>query len=417
MKKDIVIKAENLGKKYKIGKKQSYLTLRDQLITFPQRIFRKQKTKEFWALKDVNFEVKQGEVVGVIGKNGAGKSTLLKILSRIVEPTEGKITMKGKVSSLLEVGTGFNQELTGRENIYLNGAILGLSRKEIDNKYNDIVEFSGVKKFLYTPVKKYSSGMYVRLAFAVAAHLDSDILLIDEVLAVGDTEFQKKCLKKIDEVTKGGKTIMFVSHNLDSIKNLCSNTMLISEGKIVKFGQTNDVLQTYLKSGEVLLSSKKWSDIRRAPGNELLRLLEVKVHDKNYSTTDTFDIREKIGISIKYKVLKRGIVFTHGLNLYNEQGVNILNSHDITSQFRLKQRKKGDYISTVWIPGNFLSNGVVSVGVALFRQNPFEVFLHQQDAISFNVVDSFQKDSARGDYRGGFPGIVRPILHWSTKDF
>jgi lipopolysaccharide transport system ATP-binding protein len=245
MNKNIAIKVEGLSKKYQTGEKQLYMTLRDQLSTLPKRLFKKQKNKEFWALKNINFEIKKGEVVGIIGRNGAGKSTLLKILSRIVEPTNGKITMRGKVSSLLEVGTGFNQELTGSENIYLNGAIIGMKKKEINIKFNEIVRFSGIGKFLDTPVKHYSSGMYVRLAFSVAAHLESDILLVDEVLAVGDIEFRKKSLGKMKNMASSGRTVVFVSHNMEAIMSLCEKSIYLKNGKIAFAGTTAKVIKAY----------------------------------------------------------------------------------------------------------------------------------------------------------------------------
>ena len=232
MQDDVVIKVENISKRYEIGETSNFVTLRDKLIELPSRIFKGPKrTKTFWALKDVSFEVRRGEVVGIIGKNGASKSTLLKVLARITEPTSGRITMHGRVASMLEVGTGFNPELTGRENIYLNGAIIGMARKEIDAKFADIVEFSGIGKFLDTPVKHYSSGMYVRLAFAVAAHLDADILLVDEVLAVGDAEFQKKCLGKMSDLAHSGRTVIFVSHDLSAVSKLCNRVLLMENGK------------------------------------------------------------------------------------------------------------------------------------------------------------------------------------------
>ena len=254
MKKDTIIKVENLGKKYKIGKKEKYLTLRDSLtnaLKFPYKLIKGKislKKQEFWALKNVSFEVKRGEVLGVIGKNGAGKSTLLKILSRITEPTIGKITLKGKIASLLEVGTGFHPELTGRENIYLNGSILGMKKKEINRKFNRIVDFSGVEKFLDTPFKKYSSGMGVRLAFAIAAHLESDILLIDEVLAVGDAEFQKKCLGRMDEAAKKeGRTVVFVSHNMIAMQFLTQKAIYLKRGCVKTIGKTSRVIKQYLR--------------------------------------------------------------------------------------------------------------------------------------------------------------------------
>jgi len=243
---DIAIKVENISKKYQIGENKNFPTLRDKLIELPNRLFKgPKKNKEFWALKNVSFEVKKGEVVGIIGRNGAGKSTMLKILARITEPTAGKITMYGRVASMLEVGTGFNPELTGRENIFLNGAIIGMKKSEIKAKFDDIVEFAGVGKFLDTPVKHYSSGMYVRLAFAVAAHLDADILLVDEVLAVGDSEFQKKCLGKIGDLSHSGRTIILVSHNINSIEALCQRSILLGEGKLIDFDFTEKILAKY----------------------------------------------------------------------------------------------------------------------------------------------------------------------------
>lgn len=257
MKNEIAVKIENIGKKYIIGQSEKYLALRDTVIKavkVPFNLLKGKKfrtKKEFWALKDVSIEVQKGDVIGIIGRNGAGKSTLLKILSRITEPTEGTITYNGRVASLLEVGTGFHPELTGRENVFLNGAILGMKKSEIEEKFEEIVEFSGVREFIDMPVKRYSSGMQVRLAFSVAANLDSDILIIDEVLAVGDAEFQKKCLGKMDDVTKDkARTIFFVSHDLNAVRRICNKTMYLEDGRVKSFGETSDVIQEYLlKSG------------------------------------------------------------------------------------------------------------------------------------------------------------------------
>jgi ABC-type polysaccharide/polyol phosphate transport system ATPase subunit len=260
---NIVIKAENIGKSYIIGheKRESYTALRDVIAHKARGFMNSTKQmfsggqliggnemEEFWALKDLNFEIKQGDRVGIIGRNGAGKSTLLKVLSRITEPTTGRIQISGRVASLLEVGTGFHPELSGRENIYLNGAILGMSRAEIKSKFDEIVDFSGVEKFLDTPVKRYSSGMYVRLAFSVAAHLEPEILVVDEVLAVGDAEFQKKCLGKMEDVsTKEGRTVLFVSHNIGLISALCNYSILLDKGSIANLGETNNVINSYYK--------------------------------------------------------------------------------------------------------------------------------------------------------------------------
>lgn len=254
-----ILKVSNIGKRYKIGgKKQSYLSLSDSIVGFFTSK-RSKETNEFWALKDVSFDVYPGESIGIIGKNGAGKSTLLKVLSKITPPTSGTIHARGRVASLLEVGTGFHPELTGRENVYLNGSILGLSRVEISNKFDEIIDFSGVEKFLETPLKHYSSGMQLRLAFAVAAHLEPEVLVIDEVLAVGDAAFQKKCLGKMDEVSKSGRTILFVSHNMAAVKQLCPNSILLSEGKVIEVGKTDLVVDKYftsIKEGGVFKSKE-----------------------------------------------------------------------------------------------------------------------------------------------------------------
>jgi len=302
---ETVIKCENLGKKYKIGNQEKYLSLRDSLVNAvksPYNALIKKKStkkKEIWALKNTSFEIKKGEVIGVIGKNGAGKSTLLKLLSRITEPTEGIITFKGKIASLLEVGTGFSDELTGRENIYLNGSILGMNKKEIDQKFADIVKFSGVKKFIDTPVKRYSSGMYVRLAFSVAAHIEPEILLVDEVLAVGDVEFQKKCLGKMREVTKkDGRTIIFVSHNMEAIKKICGKCMLLEDGQIKKFGKTNDIVREYLGKGRNSIKASL-IDRKDREGEGGVKFTSIKV--TNHQESEKIKSGDRLKIILKYE--------------------------------------------------------------------------------------------------------------------
>ncbi|MGC1308446.1 MAG: polysaccharide ABC transporter ATP-binding protein [Phormidesmis sp.] len=425
---DTVIRVENLGKKYTLGHKQEgerYTALRDVIANGAKGIadrFRQPKDRqaasaldEFWALKDVSFEIKQGDRLGIIGRNGAGKSTLLKVLSRITEPTTGRIKVNGRVASLLEVGTGFHPELTGRENIFLNGAILGMSKIEIHRKFDEIVAFAEVEKFLDTPVKRYSSGMYVRLAFAVAAHLEPEILIIDEVLAVGDAKFQKKCLGKMEEVSGEGRTILFVSHSMETISRLCNTAILMSSGKIQHSGLTTEVISFYLKSDFGTTAKRRWDKANKVPGNDVVRLLEVNAHNESYITSDSFDITKPIGITMKYEVLKEKSVFTHSINLFNEAGTNILNSHDVVSEMRKIPRTKGTYSSTMWIPGNFLAEGTVIVGVAILEQSPFIIHFHELDAIAFSVSDPMNGDSARGDYALQFPGVVRPLLKWETK--
>jgi len=319
------IEVKNLGKKYTIGKKEKYLTIRDTLvkaIKIPRKLIQGQKfnkKEEFWALKNVNFKVKKGEVVGIIGRNGAGKSTLLKILSRITEPTEGEVKMKGRVSSMLEVGTGFHPELTGRENIYLNGAVLGMPRKEIDDKFEEILKFSGVVKFLDMPIKKYSSGMQVRLAFSIAAHLEPDVLLIDEVLAVGDTEFQKKCLGKMEEVAKGrGRTILFVSHDMSAIQRICKTALLLENGIVRKAGTTKEVINHYLSitKNDILSSGKR-------PGNKKWEYKYVKFNFSKNTNISTYTNEDTI--FIEGRVLNNNTTETAviAILLYRDDGLLI----------------------------------------------------------------------------------------------
>ena len=275
-----IIKVENLSKRYKLGVDRRYQTFQDTIINaikYPFSVFKRKDTKDsyIWALKNVSFDIKEGEVVGIIGRNGAGKSTLLKVLSRITEPTEGRVIMRGRVSSLLEVGTGFHPELTGRENIFLNGAVLGMKNQEIKDKFDDIVDFAGIERFLDTPAKRYSSGMYVRLAFSVAAHLDPEILLVDEVLSVGDAEFQKKCLGKMQDVASSGRTVLFVSHNMNAVQKLCKRSILINDGKIQNIGETQDIIDEYLSFMDRFSTETPLAERKDRQGDGSLRFINV----------------------------------------------------------------------------------------------------------------------------------------------
>jgi lipopolysaccharide transport system ATP-binding protein len=419
-----IIRVENLSKKYTVSHQQEgYTTFREAMVNGVRSLshrltgkrYRPASEEEFWALKDVSFEVQQGDRVGIIGRNGAGKSTLLKILSRITEPTSGRIGIKGRVASLLEVGTGFHPELTGRENIFLNGAILGMEKTEIQRKFDEIVDFAEIEKFLDTPVKRYSSGMYVRLAFAVAAHLEPEVLIVDEVLAVGDGAFQKKCLGKMENVASQGRTILFVSHSMETVIRLCNTAILLEHGSVKMAGRTEQVISSYLKSDFGTTAQRSWQDTQRSPGNEVVRLAEVKAHDEDGKVSDNFDITRPIGITMIYEVLKPGAVFTHSINLFNEHGVNVLNSHDLTSDIRNQPRSSGYYTSTMWIPGNFLAEGMIAIGVAAIEQDPFVIHFHELDVVAFNVTDPMDGRSARGKYVAAFPGVVRPFLNWETS--
>lgn len=426
---DIVIRVENIGKKYILSHqhkgRNTYKSLREVLsegtksltkqFLRPSKEINNPAREEFWALKDISFEIKQGDRVGIIGRNGAGKSTLLKVLSRIVEPSKGNIRIKGRVASLLEVGTGFHPELTGRENIFLNGAILGMSMIEIQRKFDEIVAFAEVEKFLDTPVKRYSSGMYVKLAFAVAAHLEPEILIVDEVLAVGDSNFQKKCLTKMEDVASEGRTVLFVSHSMETVTKLCNTAILLKDGQVELTGTTEKVISAYLKSDSGTTARRRWDDIKRAPGNDIVRLIETKAHTEKGDVSDIFDITKPIGITMTYEVLKDNQVLTHSMNLFNEFGVHLLGSHDLSSEERKKPRPKGIYSSTMWVPGNLLAEGCIIASVAIIEYDPFFIHFHEFDAVAFNIIDPMDGTSARGDYALDFPGAVRPILNWETS--
>ncbi len=425
---DIAITCDRLSKRYQLGQMEGYKTLRESLtnaVQAPFRLLRRSNTSSnghglnsndhIWALRDVSFEVKKGEVVGIIGRNGAGKSTLLKILSRITKPTEGYARINGRVGSLLEVGTGFHPELTGRENIFLNGAILGMKKQEIKRKFDEIVAFAEVEKFVDTPVKRYSSGMYVRLAFAVAAYLEPEILLVDEVLAVGDASFQKKCLNKMQEVGQIGRTVFFVSHNMPAVTRLCQRTILLDDGKVLADGQSHQVVSAYLQSGMGTMAERVWPEIEQAPGNDIVRLRGVRVRTEDGKIKEAIDIREPVGIEIEFDVLKRGHLLVPNYHVINEEGVCVFIANDHDPQWFRRPREIGTYASTAWIPGNFLSEGSLIVGAAISTMDPVIVHFFERDAVAFQVIDNLEGNSARGDFAGTYPGVVRPLLRWTTQ--
>jgi lipopolysaccharide transport system ATP-binding protein len=417
-----IIKAQNLGKRYRLGVQQArYGSLRDTLAGMARAPLRRLQrngraaSSQFWAVKDVNFEILPGEVVGIIGRNGAGKSTLLKMLSRITQPTTGRIELYGRIASLLEVGTGFHPELTGRENIYLNGAILGMARSEIERNFDEIVAFSEVEEFIDTPVKHFSSGMYLRLAFAVAAHLEPEILVIDEVLAVGDARFQRKCLDKMREVGKQGRTVLFVSHNMPAITRICPRTILLERGEVLRDGPSSEVVGAYLSSGLGTTAAREWTDLSTAPGDDIVRLRSVRVLTEQGEVSPTMDIRRPVGIEMEYEVLTPGHALMPHLHFYNEEGVYAFVAGDLDPDWRGRPRPAGRYVSTAWIPGNLLSEGTLFVGAAISTMSSLIAHFYERDAVAFQVVDSMDGDSARGDYAGPLPGVVRPLLQWTTR--
>ena len=424
---NIAIRVENLSKLYKIGARRNrHDTLRDHIMHGVKSLFSLNGTQpsaldpqlsdHIWALKDVSFEIKHGEVVGFIGKNGAGKSTLFKILSRITEPTKGRAEVYGRVGSLLEVGTGFHPELTGRENIYLNGAILGMKRWEIEKKFDEIVAFSEIEKFIDTPVKRYSSGMYVRLAFAVAAHLEPEILIVDEVLAVGDAAFRLKCMDKMQEIREQGHTILLVSHNMDAISRMCGQVVLLESGKVVSCGSPEEVIPTYLEKTRNVGPEEKWQCTETAPGDEIVRLRRVRVRNQKGQTTDIHDIRLPIGIEMDYEVLERGHILIPVYHLISEEGTVIFAVQDVASEWRRKPREEGLYSSTAWVPGNFLAEGSMVLDIEIVSHIPdTRIHAFARKIIGFQVIDSHEGDSARGDYKGPVPGLVRPMFEWTTS--
>jgi lipopolysaccharide transport system ATP-binding protein len=432
---EAAVRVDNLGKYYRIGtsRQAGQLLLREVLSNLGRAPFRRiaagtrhlrarlggqhassvGEPNHIWALRNVSFEVARGQIVGIIGPNGAGKSTLLKILSRITDPTEGRAELRGRVGSLLEVGTGFHPELTGRENSYLSGALLGMRKTEIDRKLDEILAFAEIEKFADTPVKYYSSGMYVRLAFAVAAHLEPEILIVDEVLAVGDVNFQRKCLNKMEDVRQHGRTILFVSHNMAAVTRLCQRAILISHGVIQKDGPAAEVASAYLSSSLRTSAERSWPSPESAPGNEVVRLQEVRVRDEAGKTVEHIDIRCRVGLEMTYEVLTPGHQISVHMSLSNESGVCLFGTGDLDLRWR-DPRPPGRFTSTVWIPGNFLAEGAIVVSAAASSHQPFRRHFTAQDVVAFHVTDPLEGGSARGDWDGEFPGLVRPLLPWTT---
>lgn len=369
-----------------------------------------------WALKDVSFEVPCGQILGIVGRNGAGKSTLLKILSRITAPTRGRAVIHGRVGSLLEVGTGFHQELSGRENVYLNGTILGLRKREVDGLFDEIVDFAGVEKFLDTPVKRYSSGMKVRLGFAVAAHLSPEVLIVDEVLAVGDAEFKRKCLGKMESIGEEGRTILFVSHNMPQVTRLCNRVIMMDDGKIVRDGGPHEVVEAYLSAGQHRVAVREWPDPADSPGGEIARLRHVSVRNEDGEVSDSFDIRKPITVRIEYDCLKSGFVLMPAFSLCNEEAQVIFSSADIEPKWVGKERKPGRYVAEITIPGNYLAEGTMIINTAIWQWEPTRAIeYHVPEAVAFQVIDTLEGDSARGNYPGDLAGLVRPKLDWRTE--
>tara|TARA_R110002072_G_scaffold30097_11_gene94412 strand:+ start:6673 stop:7935 length:1263 start_codon:yes stop_codon:yes gene_type:complete len=412
-----VIKVQNLSKRYRLGLKEKQAeTLIGQfrnILKSPfsnlQKLRKMNRFSEedesiFWALKDINFEVKEGEVLGIIGKNGAGKSTLLKILSQITEPTSGKIEIQGRVASLLEVGTGFHPELSGRDNIYMNGTILGMTRKEINLKLDEIIDFSGVEKFIDTPVKFYSSGMKVRLGFSVAAHLEPEILIIDEVLAVGDYEFQKKCLGKMKDVAGHGRTVLFVSHNLEAVKSLCTSALLLENSLIKRQGITSEVVGEYLFAKNNSLLDNNWSyDL--APGNDWIKLASISLKSESYDSIGILSREEDLVIKIGFWVEKNNVPLNLSIHLNSDTGQCVMN---VISQVPVPILSRGLHYSECVIPKRLLNEGGYSISIYFVKDTSIVIY----EIIEILVFELFETKKRDHNWYGKFEGLIHPDLNF-----
>lgn len=432
MKKNSVLEVRNISKRYRVGSAPGAKNRLSPIIDFlisPYQNFRKldslsnfedyDDATAFWALKDINFELEQGDILGIMGPNGSGKSTLLKILSRIVWSTSGEFSYRGRMASLLEVGTGFNGELTGRDNIYLNGAILGMKRGEIDKVYDEIVDFSGVERFIDTPVKRYSSGMTVRLAFSVAAHLDPDILVLDEVLSVGDAQFSQKSVEKMEKVALSGRTVVFVSHSVTAVQKLCKRAILLNEGNIVLEGSVKDVTQRYLGENISERTNADWSNEASPEEAGVVKLLSVSIKDENLNTIGfgndegaRLNISKGLLVEVTYELL------TVDRNVYVELTFNN-DAHTVlftAVQPPVKSPLLGINTATVEIPGDFFAEGKIFVSVGFIENAPHSRFIYQENLLHFDVYDPLNGTSIRTHYGAPVPGLIRPSLKWSIND-
>lgn len=408
------IQARGLAKEYRIGQFHGgYETLREAIMRAGRHVSRRgdaAQATSIWALRGLDFEVEQGEVVGVIGRNGAGKSTLLRILSRITEPTRGYVDVRGRLGSLLEVGTGFHPELTGRENIFLNGAILGMRRSETRRKFDEIVDFAGVGPFLDTPVKRYSSGMYVRLAFSVAAHLEPEILIVDEVLAVGDAEFQRRCVGKMESIGTSGRTVLFVSHNMSTVARLCPRSILLDGGAVVIDGPTEAVVARYLGGTEGATSVRRW-DVD-PPGDDYARLREVRVVDSSSTTVDHVSMTQTVGVELTFDLLREDQPVVPMLAVHSSGGALAFNALDPDPRWQSPRR--GTHVVTAWIPPNLLNEGEHTISVFLnsITSGRLERHAIAPEALSF-LVSNPGESSAKGPMAQVWGGAVSPLLEWA----
>lgn len=424
MTNNVVLKISDLSKQYFLGKYDPYRKIRHthwfQLIrSTKQKMLHQQTpphslggTESIWALKNISFEVSQGETIGIIGRNGAGKSTLLKILAKITKPTSGYVDISGRLGALLEVGTGFHPELTGRENIYLNATILGMQKNDIKRRFDEIVDFAEIEQFIDTPVKHYSSGMYMRLAFSVAAYLEPEILIIDEVLAVGDAAFQQKSMGLMEGVAMQGRTVLFVSHNMAAVQKLCSRSILLSSGQLVADGKTSDIINKYIGIPEEQCS-KVWDDLDLAPGDNDVKLFSVRVMNESQQTVNNTTTGEDFFIEMQYMVLKENTKMGTTIVITNQDGVCVLSSpSNHETNWYGKSRPKGKYKSVCKIPRYLLPEGQYSITCIIWKDY-YSMVLKEDNILSLSILDSAE---VRGDYLGYWSGVIRPYLNWETEN-
>jgi lipopolysaccharide transport system ATP-binding protein len=406
------IEVEGLGKRYSLGEDFArYLTIRESITSWLRRAPR-DGIPEVWALREVGFALEEGEVLGIIGRNGAGKTTLLRIIGRITEPTTGVARTRGRVGTLLEVGTGFHPELTGRENIYLNGAVLGMSTAEITRRFDEIVEFSDVERFLDTPLKRYSAGMQLRLAFAVAAHLEPEIVVVDEVLAVGDVAFQQKCLGKMSDVASEGRTVLFVSHSMGAIESLCERVLWLEQGRLMGDGPSRDVISQYLGSVAHLKTSQTWDEALEAPGNEWVRLRSASVYPEGGNPSDAITVHTPIVIDFQYDNLRPETYLNLSLHLYSAEGVLVLNAVPVNEpNWYGRPYPEGRFRDRCHMPGNLLNAGRYRVELLVVRDKSV-VEYRDSAVLEFDVHDVVD---TTGSFEGDWVGVVRPPLEWRTE--
>jgi lipopolysaccharide transport system ATP-binding protein len=405
-----LIEVQEIWKQYRFGTDRRYKSIRDSILKLPG-MFNREEKDYFWALQDISFTLSHGQSLGIIGYNGAGKSTLLKLLSGITIPSKGKIILRGKVGSLLEVGSGLHPELTGRENIFFYGSVLGMPYRDIKSRFDEIVAFSGVESFIDTALKHYSTGMQLRLGFSVAAFLETDIMLIDEMLAVGDAAFQQKCIHKMNELCQsGGRSLIFVSHNLNMVAGLCPASILLKSGKMHAFGPTDKIITNYLSD---LSQPDHIFQSGIQEGSNALEIKSIELTDAKGQIKYMFYRNEKIGIKIHYHVKASGLTIRSGINLYNFEGYNLFDSHNVLSPYYNEQHPMGEYVQTAWIPGLLLRDGNYFVGYGFFNHQQNKVYAKAKQAASFQVI--LDDDDVLKKVIDPIPGLIAPEIIWKNE--